>query len=575
MLKKCISAFLLMTFIVVCHGQTELSEETNKNIKLRIENGTNTGIVVGIIDASGKTDYYSYGVKSLETKEAVDKNSIFEIGSISKTFTGILLADMLLKNKMSLDDPLQKYLPEGITAPTRNGEAIKLVNMANHTSSLPRMPSNFNPKNPANPFADYSEEQLYDFLQNYELPRDIGSAYEYSNYAMGLLGHILALQNKMSYEELVAQVITKPLGLENTGIRLTPNMKKNLALGHSGGVEVENWELTTLAGAGAIRSNAVDMLNFLAANMGIVKNELYLAMQLSHRNSRLEGKEPIVGLGWHTMVFDDTEIIWHNGGTGGYRTFTGFLKGSNKGVVVLSNSNVGVDDIGIHILHPESPLNEIKPSIATKIQKIIDEQGLELGLKTYSNLRNNNASEYDFSENELNRLGYEYLRGKEMEKALAVFKLNTEAYPNSSNVYDSYGEAFKENGDKEKAIANYGKSVEINPANQNAITILKELGVDPESLVKEIIIDEVVLETYVGQYELAPNFILTVSRDGSQLKVQATNQPEFPIYPKSENEFYLKVVEAQLTFKKNDEGIIESVTLHQNGQNMPGKKLNE
>ena len=187
MLKKFISVFLLMTFIFACHGQTELSKETNKNIKLRIENGINTGIVVGIIDANGKTDYYSYGVKSLETKEAVDKNSIFEIGSISKTFTGILLADMVLKNKMSLDDPLQKYLPEGVTAPTRNGDAIKLVNMANHTSSLPRMPSNFNPANPANPFADYSEKQLYEFLEGYELPRDIGSKYEYSNYAMGLL----------------------------------------------------------------------------------------------------------------------------------------------------------------------------------------------------------------------------------------------------------------------------------------------------------------------------------------------------------------------------------------------------
>lgn len=577
MLKKLISAFLLIGFLFCCQAQTELSKEIDENIKQRIQNGVNTGIVVGIIDANGTTEYYSYGVKSLKTKEGIDKNSIFEIGSISKTFTGILLADMVLKNKMKLDDPLQKHLPEGITAPTRNGESIKLVHMANHTSSLPRMPSNFAPANMANPFADYSEKQLYDFLENYELPRDIGSEFEYSNYAMGFTGHLLAFKNNLTYEQLLTKVITKPLGLEDTGITLTPNMKKNLALGHSGGIEVESWtwEEPTLAGAGAIRSNAVDMLKFLGANMGIEENELYPAMQLSHKNSRAEGKEPIIGLGWLTMVFDDTEIVWHNGGTGGYRTFTGFIKGGQKGVVVLSNSNTGVDDIGIHILHPESKLNEIKPSIATKIQKVIDEEGLEVGLKTYSDLKKNKASEYDFGENELNRLGYEYLRGKEMEKALAIFKLNTEAYPKSSNVYDSYGEAFKENGDKEKAIANYSKSVELNPANQNAIVMLKELGVNPDELVKDIKVDEAVLETYVGKYELDPNFILTVSREGSQLKAQATGQPEFPVFPKSENEFYLKVVEAQLTFNKNEEGVVESITLHQNGQDMPGKKLDE
>lgn len=576
MMKKLMTLSFFIGALLACHSQTKLSDEISNNIELRIENGTNTGIVVGIIDANGP-DYYGYGVKSLKIKEAVDKNSIFEIGSISKVFTGILLADMVLKNKLKLNDPLQKYLPEEITAPTRNGESIKLVNMANHTSSLPRMPSNFNPADPANPFADYSEKQLFEFLENYELTRDIGSQYEYSNYAMGLLGHILAFKNNMTYEQLLTKVIINPLGLEDTGITLTPAMEKNLAMGHSGGVEVESWtwEEPTLAGAGAIRSNAVDMLKFLAGNMGIKKNELYPAMQLAHKNSRKEGKEPIVGLGWHTMVFDDIEIVWHNGGTGGYRTFAGFIKGGNKGVVVLSNSNAGVDDIGIHILHPESPLNEIKPSIATRIQKIIDVEGLEAGLKTYSDLKKNKATEFDFGENELNRLGYHYLRGKEMEKALAVFKLNTEIYSNSSNVYDSYGEAFKENDDKEKAIENYSKSVELNPANQNAIEILKEFGVNASDFIKEIIVDEKVLETYVGKYELAPNFILTVSRDGAQLKAQATGQPEFPVFPKSENEFYLKVVEAQLTFNKNEAGTVESVTLYQGGQEITGKKIVE
>ncbi len=196
--------------------------------------------MVGLIDAN-ETKYYNYGVKSLKTKEAVDEHSVFEICSISKTFIGLLLADMVLREELKLDDPLQKYLPKDIKAPTRNGETIKLLHMAIHTSSLPWMPSNFNLVNPANPFADYSEKQLYEFLENYELPRDIGSLYEYSNYAMGLLGYTLAAINDTDYEKLLIENISKPLGLGNTRITLTPSMKKNLALGHSAGMEVESW----------------------------------------------------------------------------------------------------------------------------------------------------------------------------------------------------------------------------------------------------------------------------------------------------------------------------------------------
>lgn len=574
MFKKFITLLLSVGFLLACQAQTYDIEEVQNNIKLRVDNGVNTGIVVGLLDEKG-TNYYSYGVKSLKTGEAVNENSIFEIGSISKTFTGILLANMVLTDKMKLDDPLQKYLPEGVTAPTRNGKEITLVNMANHTSGLPRMPSNFNPANPANPFADYSEEQLYYFLNNYELPRDIGSQYEYSNYAMGLLGHILALEDTMSYEELLTKVITEPLGLHETGITLTPVMKENLAMGHSEGIEVENWDLTTLAGAGAIRSNAADMLKYLEANMGIIKSDLYPAMQLSHKNSREEKAEPIVGLGWHTMVFNDTEIVWHNGGTGGYRTFAGFVKGAKKAVVVLSNSNVGVDDIGIHLLHPESPLKSIKPSIAARIKNEIDAKGLEAGLKTYADLKKNNASEFDFEEDQLNQLGYQYLNATEIEKALAIFKLNTEIFPNSSNVFDSYGEAFLKNGNEQQALENYKKALALNPGNLNAIDKLKELGVDSQNLIPEVVVEEEILETYVGRYELMPNFILTVTKHGSQLLTQATGQPELPVYPKSSNVFYLKVVEAQLTFNKNEDGEIESVTLNQNGQEIVGKKLKE
>ncbi|HET9055889.1 MAG TPA: serine hydrolase [Chitinophagaceae bacterium] len=574
MKKFVITLFLAVGFFWDANAQTSLPEEVRNNIKVRIENGINTGIVVGIIDADG-SHYYSYGVKSKKSMEPVNEYSVFEIGSITKTFTGILLADMVIKGEVNLDDPLQKYLPAGVTAPTRNGMSINLVHLANHTSSLPGMPDNFKPANPANPFADYSEKQLYDFLNTYKLTRDIGSKYEYSNYAAGLLGHVMATKKELTYEKLMINVIASPLKLYNTRITLTPKMKANLAMGHNEGVEVENWDFTTLAGAGAFRSTAVDMLKYLAVNMGIIKSKLYPAMQLSHRNSREEGGNPMVGLGWHKIVSPGLEIIWHNGGTGGYRAFVGFIKGGEKGVVVLSNSNTSVDDIGMHILNPKIPLQPIKNSIAIKLQNMIDAQGIEPSVKAYWDIKKDQGDKYDFSENQLNKLGYDYLRKGEMEKSIAVFSLNAEAYPQSSNAFYNMGEAYMKKSDKEKAIESYKKSISLNPGNKNAIDKLKELGVNASDIIKEVVVDTETLEGYVGQYQLAPGFILTISRQDNQLTAQATGQPEYPIFPKLKNVFYYKVVEAQLTFNQDEKGKIQSVTLRQAGREFDAKKIKE
>ena len=569
MLKNSLFFFL---FIGIClpfgQAQKGMTAAVKKNIQLRIDNGMNVGIVVGLIDADG-TQYYSFGTKSLATKEKVDEHSVFEIGSISKTFTGILLADQVVKGKIKLDDPVQAYLPEGVTVPTRNGEAIQLVHLSNHTSALPRMPSNFNSANPANPFADYSKKAMYEFLTSYTLTRDIGSQYEYSNYAVGLLGHILAQQQKMTYEELMVKAIATPLKMKDTRVTLTPKMEKNLAKGHSGRQEVENWDIPTLGGAGAIRSTAVDMLKYLAANMGLQKSDLYPAMQLSHKNTRKEASQPVVGLGWHTANVSDTEVIWHNGGTGGYRTFTGFVKGGKKGVVVLANSTASVDDIGLHLLNPSSPLQVIKPSIAKKLKTVIDNKGIQKGIATYHQLKKEQADQFEFAETELNTLGYAYLGENKIDEAIALFKLNIEAYLKAFNVYDSMGEAYQKKGDQEKAIVNYQKSVELNPANDNGIQQLKALGVD----IAEVEIAHEVLETYVGQYELMPNFVITISKEDKQLKAQATGQAQFPIFAQAENVFYFKVVQAQLTFNTDADGQVESVTLLQGGQEIVGKKL--
>jgi len=546
----------------------KLPDELLKSIDLRIKEGASPSIVVGIVDKNG-SHYFAFGNKSVNGTPA-DEHTIYEIGSITKVFTATLLAQQVIDGKLKLDDPVKKFLPDSVKVPSRRNLEITLGNLSDHTSSLPRMPTNFAPKNQGNPFADYTVAQLYAFLSGYTLPRDIGSAYEYSNLAQGLLGHILALNTGMSYEELMIKTIAKPLGMKETKITFNSEMKKNLAIGYNQGKEVENWDLPTLAGAGAIRSSTYDMLKFLAANMGLLKTKLLPAMNLTHQIRHDKAGDNRVGLGWHIAKGKNGDVVWHNGGTGGYRTFAGFVMETGTGVVVLTNSTTGADDIGFYLLNPDSKLQYTNPSFANELRKTIDDKGVNQLWKVYQDITKNRKSEFDFNEQDINSLGYTYVE-KNIDAALAIFKMNVELFPNSWNVYDSYGEALLKNGQKDSAIANYKKSIQMNPGNNSGKKVLEDLGVDFQT--ETINIPEEILETYVGAYELSPGFEIIITRQENQLFGQATGQAMFELFAKSNTEFYLKVVAAQINFNLNEEKLVSSLTLLQNGQEIKGKKI--
>ena len=178
------------------------------------------GIVIGVIEPAGRR-VVAYGNLDEGDKRPLDGDTIFEIGSVTKVFTSLLLADMVQRGEVALTDPVARYLPSQVKMPERGGRQITLQDLATHTSGLPRLPSNLNPKDPANPYADYSVDQLYQFLSGYQLTRDIGSQSEYSNLGGGLLGHVLARRAGMDYEALVKSRICEPLGMKSTGITLT------------------------------------------------------------------------------------------------------------------------------------------------------------------------------------------------------------------------------------------------------------------------------------------------------------------------------------------------------------------
>jgi serine-type D-Ala-D-Ala carboxypeptidase/endopeptidase len=457
-------ALLLAGCTLLCapaFSQVPSDAEIRKILADRVGSENNgTGIVVGIVDANGRR-IISYGSLAKNDTRKLDGNTVFEIGSMTKVFTSLVLMDMVRRGEVALTDPISKYLPDSVKVPERNGRKITLADLSTQSSGLPRMPNNFTPKDPNNPYADYTVQQMYDFLSGYKLARDIGSQYEYSNLGVGLLGHVLSLRAGMSYEALVRSRVCDPLDLKDTRITLTPDMKARLAVGHSAALApVENWDIPTLAGAGALRSTANDMLTFLAANLGFVKTPLAQAMADEVSVRRPAGAPDMeIAYGWHIQTKDGNSIIWHNGGTGGYRTYMGYDPKARVGVVALTNisTDAGVDDIGRHLLNTSYPLLKVESPVERK----------------------------------------------------------------------------------------------------------------------EITLDPKIFDRYAGQYQLAPNAIITMSREEGRFYTQLTGQGKIEVFPESERKFFLKVVDAQLTFDVDAQGAATQVTLQQNGRDSVAKRMND
>ena len=302
-----------------------------------------SGFVIGLIQ-DGVSRVIGHGRLSESESKAPGGDTVFEIGSITKTFTATLLWQEALAGTISLDDPIDRYLPKGVRPPRRNGKSITLQHLSTHRSGLPRLPGNLAPKDSSNPYADFSIDDLYDAVDSVELSEDPGERYEYSNLGVGLLGQLLVLKNGKSYESLVVERICVPLGMMDTRITLDDDQKRRLAPGHDAdGHPVANWDLPALAGAGALRSTVNDMLRYLEAQF----SDAYAGTQSARATV---GGAMSIGLGWHLIPSKGSMIVWHNGGTGGYRSWAGFVKATRTAVVVLANSTAEVDTLGMSLL---------------------------------------------------------------------------------------------------------------------------------------------------------------------------------------------------------------------------------
>jgi serine-type D-Ala-D-Ala carboxypeptidase/endopeptidase len=326
---------------------TVASDATIRQLLAERVGPNGVGAVVGVLEPAG-TRIVSYGRSGAADSRPLDGNTVFQIGSLTKVFTGLLLADMVGRGEVGLEDPVARYLPAGVKMPQR-GRPITLLDLSKHWSALPSMPTNFALDGQPDPYAAYTAAQLYEFLSTYELPREPGQQ-SYSNLGVALLGRLLARQAGAEYEPFLKTRVLEPLGLLSTSVTVTPDQRARLAPGHDRYRQpVDTWELVAMPASGSLRSTANDLLRFLAANLD-EHSPLHKAMALMRTPGR--------ALGWGRSTLGGQDVYGHEGGKEGYRSAVVFNPRTRTGVVVLTNVRADDSpmDLARHMLFRDAAL---------------------------------------------------------------------------------------------------------------------------------------------------------------------------------------------------------------------------
>jgi serine-type D-Ala-D-Ala carboxypeptidase/endopeptidase len=324
------------------------------------ERRLSVGMGVGVTEANSHR-FVAYGCRDTRGGSPVNEKTLFEIGSITKLFTALLLSDMAVRGEVRLDEPVAELLPAGTRVPARDGRAITLRDLASHYSGLPRVATNGDsPDRPGGPYAAYSAERLYQFLAGHELIRTPGDSFEYSNVGAGLLGHALVLRAAASgYESLIRARILDPLRMDDTVIAIPSRLAANVASGHDDSLEpTSDWTFDVLAGTGAFRSTLSDLLRLMDAvcDPGSPIASIIRPLMTPRGRGGLELAKPHPG---------GAMALSKPGGTGGFRGFVRCIPEWKRGVVVLSNASIdAVVDLGIHVLDPCCDLMSYRKEVA-------------------------------------------------------------------------------------------------------------------------------------------------------------------------------------------------------------------
>lgn len=565
-------AALLIGFTLPVSFAQSKAEKIDALIQQYVANKQFNGSVL-VADKGQVVFKKGYGMANREWNVPNAPDTKFRLGSITKQFTAMLIMQLVEKGTLKLAGKVTDYLPD---YPKATGDKITIHHLLTHTSGIPNytsFPGFFQTKSrePYKPDA---------FLKTFaDMPLDFepGAKFSYSNSGYFLLGAIIEKVTGKSYADVLSENILGPLQLNDTGYDLSSPILSKRAAGYE------------KQGAGYVNAPYLDMsIPYAAGSLYSTVEDLYKWDQALYTNKLLSasGKATMFtpflshyAYGWgvgKTKIGnqkDSLQLIEHSGGINGFNTIIS-RNPMDKQLVVLLN-NTGSAPLGamkqniLRILY-DQPVEAPKKPITDLVRQSVRTEPVAKTRERFNAWKADKA--YNLNEDEMNALGYELLSDGKLSEALAVFNLNADSFPNSYNVYDSRGEAYMKAGDKAAAIKDYKKSLELNPRNTNGIAMLKQLG-EPVEAPADAVVDMTTLQSYVGTYQLAPAFSIAITRQDTKLFGQATGQPPFELFPASNTKFYLKVVDAQVTFVKNDKGNVDQLILHQNGQDMPGKRV--
>lgn len=569
------TVLLFMLFAVNLLAQTvqeKIDQLISKYHELRLFNGS-----VLIADNNEAVFQKGYGYANMEWEISNTPDTKFRLGSITKQFTATLIMQQVEQGKIKLDGKLSEYLPY---YRKDTGDKVTIHMLLTHTSGIPSYTNQQD-------FREKVSRKFYepdDFVKEYcsgDLEFEPGSKFAYNNSGYFILGAILEKVTGTKYDKLLKEKIFTPLGMNNSGYDWSNDILPKRAAGYEKTfTDYRNAPFLDMSlpyAAGSLYSTVEDLFTWNKSfySEKILKKDSWDKMFSGYIQAFGRAH---YGYGWAIDKYfdgiDSLKVITHGGGINGFNTIGYYIP--QKGQFVAMFSNAGGAPLNemtnqvLNILYDKETFNP-KRSLAEYIYKIINDDGIEEAEKIFAELKDDNEN-FSLSENDMNNLGYELLNKNMIDEALSVFRMNVVQFPKSSNVYDSYGEAWFKKGVKDSAIVHYKKSLELNPRNTNAVKYLKEMGIE----VKEpepVKVSPEIMKLYVGKYQLAPNFVITITLDGEQLFAQATGQPKFEIFSESEDTYFLKVVEAKLKFNKDTEGKCTGLTLFQGGREMPANKI--
>lgn len=443
------------------------------------------GFAIAVVENQKVVYAEGFGSRSTGANDPISPRSLFHMASITKPFVATSIVQLWEKGKLDLDAKVVTYLPYFHLADDRYKQ-ITIRQMLSHISGMPDV-EDYEWDKPQ--YDDGALERYVKSLGDYKLIAEPGYRMQYSNMAFEVLGDVIAKVSGVSFEEYVKRNILDPLGMNTSTLLVKQADPKLLTRPHVLG-PAYNVEVSAVfpynrmhSPSSTLYSNVLDMSRWAIANMNrgeldgkrILKTSTYDLMWKPAGE-----KFQQIGISWFLAKYRDLAIVQHSGGDTGFVSNLVLIPEKKIAVVMMSNydraplraiTNAALDvALG---LKPEPIV--IKPTIDRVLFKAIASEGLEAGVQKYYDLKKNQPQNYEFNERVVNALGYNYIRQSKLKEAIRIFQLNVEAYPQSSNVYDSLGEAYMLNGEKDLAIDNYEKSLAINPGNNNAAEQLKKL----------------------------------------------------------------------------------------------------